>query len=137
MIRLAVNEDGERIGELEREGGFVIEDVDWSQVYPYWLVYEKDGQVMGCIQVAPARPFGRLDMLAVDQSLDGHARGRAVLSLLIAGANTIKRDGAQYAFSIIGFRHKSYKRALKKRGLVILDQGHVMAMNLDGLETAQ
>lgn len=45
MIRLAQNEDGDRLKELLKDQ--IIYDMDWSDIYPYWLVAKKDGKVVG------------------------------------------------------------------------------------------
>ncbi len=128
-IRLATNEDGERIEELV--SGQIGAGLDWTDIYPYWLVAEKGGKVVGCLNVALSKPVGRLDLLAIDESLSPHARGKAVRGLLVQGGATLKAHGAQMVFSVVPFELKSYKRILKKHfGAVVVGQGNMIIARL-------
>ena len=50
-VRLAQNEDGIAIAALIKEMGFAgIQDLDWSDIYPYWLVAEMDGEIVGAVE---------------------------------------------------------------------------------------
>lgn len=128
MIRLAQNEDGERIKVLVEPQ---IQSLDWSDIYPYWLVAEKDGKVVGCLNVATSKPIGRLDCLAVDPTLGPHAKGRVVRALILQGLATLKQDGASASVSQIPFDLKAYKRILKKHfGAVVIGQGNMILRTL-------
>lgn len=126
-IRLAVNNDAQRIKELADKGA----DLDWSDIYPYWLVAEKDGVVVGCLNVALSKPIGILDQLAIDESLNPHARARAVKALIEQGRATLRAAGASASISLIPFELRSYKRALKKHfGAEVVNQGNVIMARL-------
>lgn len=123
MIRLASNEDADRIRELLSSK---IE-LDWTDIYPYWLVAEREGKIVGCINVALSKPIGILDQLAVDSSLNSHARGKVVRALILQGLGTLKAAGASASISMIPFELKSFKRVLKKHfGSVIVNQGNII-----------
>ena len=127
MIRLARNEDGPRISDLV----FQPLDLDWSDVYPYWLVYEKDGDIVGCLNVSLSKPIGRLDFLGLDDSLNSHARGKVVRELVFQGIATLKADGSQACLSVIPFELKSYKRILKKHfNAIVAGQGNMIMKRL-------
>lgn len=129
MIRLAQNEDGERIEELASKQ--VGAGLDWSEIYPYWLVYEKDGKIMGCLNIAPSKPVGRLDLLAIDDSLSPHARSKAVRSLIIQGIATLKAGGSTACLSVVPFKLRSYKKILKKHfNATVAGQGNMIIARL-------
>lgn len=127
MIRLATNDDGPRIAGLHHR----FDDLDWSDIYPYWLVAEKGGEVVGCLNVALSKPIGRLDLLAIDGSLSPHARGKAVRGLIMQGIATLKAHGAQMVLSVVPFELKSYKRVLKKHfNATVEGQGNMILARL-------
>ena len=39
--------------------------MDWSEVYPFWLVAE-DEKIVGALQIILAKPIGWLEMLVLD-----------------------------------------------------------------------
>ena len=123
MIRLASNEDADRIKELLSPK---IE-LDWSDIYPYWLVAEREGEIVGCINVALSKPIGILDQLAVDPSLNSHVKGKVVRALILQGLGTLNAAGIFHAASMIPFELKSFKRVLKKHfGSVVVNQGNIV-----------
>lgn len=129
-IRLATNSDGDAIHRLVTDAGFAVDGIDWGVVYPYWLVAEQDAEVIGCIQVCIGIPIGRLEMLSVSRDLSHPLRAIVVKSLLLAGAATLKKAGAQMVSGMIPFEMKSYKRLLQRRGCVSIGVGNMMARRL-------
>ena len=128
-IRLAQNSDGETIQALVQHAGFTIDGIDWSDVYPYWLVAENGAGVVGCIQVLPAKPIGHLEMLStrIDNPRE---QARVVKKLLIGGLASLKAGGSQIAMGVVPFELRSYKRILKNRGAVVVNRGNIMAKRL-------
>lgn len=130
VIRLATNADGPAIGRLVVDAGWTIDGLDWSSVAPFWIVGELEGRIAGCIQVAFSKPIGYLEMLAVESTLDGFARHALVQDLLIGGFAAHAKMGCQMVCGVIPFDMKDYKRALKKRGGVVVACGNVIAKRL-------
>ncbi len=130
MIRLATNADGPQIGELVLVAGFDVHGLDWSNIEPYWLVADEDDEVVGCVQVLPGLPIGRLELLALDEDLTHRQQAVIVRDLLEHGAATLTLGGAQLAAGLIPFTHKTYKRILKKRGCVVIATGNMLAKPL-------
>ncbi len=121
-IRLASNEDADRIKELVAPKI----DLDWTDIYPYWLVAETD-KIVGCINLCLSKPIGVLDQLAVDSSLNSHTRSRVVRALILQGLSTLKAAGASAAVSMVPFELKPFKRVLKKHfGSVVVNQGNII-----------
>jgi len=90
VLRLGKNEDGPRIGELV---GLNFE-VDWSDIEPWWVVAEIDGKVVGAVQVCPAKPVARVEMLAIDPELNHRARSEVVMRLRDQWEATARMGGA-------------------------------------------
>lgn len=129
-LRLATDQDGPRIAELVGKAGFSIDGIDWTTgIYPYWIVAQNGAGIKGCISVAPCRPIGRLEMLAVDAE-NPHEQAKIVRMLLVQGCATLKENGAQLAQGQIPFEMRQYKRVLKKRGCVVIARGNLMAKRL-------
>lgn len=130
-IRLAKNEEGTEIYDLVRENGFKIDGLDWSDIYPFWLVAEnKEEKIIGCLQVCVSRPIGHIEMLSVKPDVIPMEKAIVVKSLLIAATITLKKGGAQLASGMIPFEMKSYKKLLKKRGCVVIASGNLMVKRL-------
>ncbi len=130
QIRLADNSEGDKIHALVISNGFTLEDLDWSKVYPYWLVAEHDGVIVGTIQVCPALPIGRIEMLSTRDDLSHQLRALTVRQLLLAATLTLRQMGAQMASGIVPFEMKKYKNILKKHGCVIASNGNLMVKKL-------
>ena len=65
-IRLATDDEGPKIVEiLEASDEHVPDCLDWSRVWPHWLLAEHRGVRCGCINVLPGRPVGYIGSLAV------------------------------------------------------------------------
>lgn len=129
-IRMASNEDGPRIGELAWRNGFQLTGITWDDVYPYWLVAEREGQLLGALQVCPGRPVGRLEILCLEDNLEHREKAITARQLLIAGTLTLRQNGSQAATSLVPFKMKGYKRLIKNRGGQVTDSGNMILFRL-------
>ena len=129
-VRLAHDEDGPRIGELARASGFGIDGIDWSSVHPFWLVAEKDGEMIGAVQLILAKPIGWIEMLVLDADLTTRQQAMAVKTLVDRSLLSLKVFGAQLAMWSVPHELKGYKRVLERRGAVVTSTGNVMAKRL-------
>ena len=91
-VRLAQDDDGPRIGELARASGVGVEGIDWASVHPFWLLAERDGAVIGAIQIILAKPIGWLEMLSLDPELGHRSQAQAVKARVEFGANSSDLD---------------------------------------------
>jgi GNAT superfamily N-acetyltransferase len=64
-IRMAQNSEAEDVRHILSVYGMCPEGHDWSEVYPFWLVAEYQGIIVGTIQVLPGKPFGFIGYWAV------------------------------------------------------------------------
>lgn len=129
-VRLAKDADGPAIGRLVVAAGFAVATLDWSKVYPYWLVAERDGRVAGCIQVCMGLPIARLELMATDPELSKRMRARVVKSLLIHGLAMLKQQGAEIAAGVVPGELKDYQKILLHRGAIIIWSGDLFAKRL-------
>ena len=125
-IRLATNDEGPIIKGFVAATGFVEDYLDWSQIFPFWLVAEVEGEIVGCLQVCPSRPIGRLEFLYTVPELSHKMRSLVVWQLIVTGKEVLRHEGAQLVSAVIPFELKSYKRLLKRRGAITALSGNLM-----------
>jgi L-amino acid N-acyltransferase YncA len=124
IIRLARPEEGPAIGErLKAWGGPAWEWLDWSDVYPFWLVAEQDGDVIGFVNVAVSKPFARVDHVYLAPSLPRKRKGLAK-TLAYAALAYCKVQGAQAVISAIDRDDVQWLQIAKKRGWVTIGEGY-------------
>ena len=116
QIRLAQNDEASQIQALLRYDGFEVDDLDWSDIYPYWLVAWHDGKIVGCLQVCLGKPIGRLECLTLAPWLSSHRKGRILQDLVFAGLATLRASGAGAAASMVSFENRSLQRWVKRHG---------------------
>jgi hypothetical protein len=124
-IRVSNADDAPKLADLYGTG----EELDWHDASPYIVVVEEEGKLLGSVQVATARPAGWINMLKIDESI-GHRKRAKVTSLLISAAlKSIKAVGAQYVGFTVGFKHKEFKKLLKKHyGATVVGQANMMML---------
>ena len=137
-VRLARDDEGERVRELVKHSGFVFDglEFDWSRIHPFWLLaFEKQsGRAVGTVQVCPGRPVGRLEILSVDPEAPPRVIAYAVRQLLLAGRLTLRSWGAQAVSGLCPDSEPGYLRVLEGMGAVILDEGTIVLSLLGGVE---
>lgn len=133
-VRLARNDngDGNVIFDLLTAAGWDLTGVvvDPKDLYPYWLVAEQAGRVVGCIQVAISKPIGYMELLAVEKTLPAAQQAVLVKALCYAAMGTLKRAGATLAGGTVSFEDKSWKTILKRRGCVVIGSGNRLLKRL-------
>jgi len=131
-IRLAEKEDALKVKALitavNPDGRF--EDVDFSDLHPYWLLAENGRGAIGCIQMCPGRPIGRMEMLAVHDGLTHQQRAHVVKRLTDIAMVALKQQGSQYASGVVPFTAKSWKKVIKRRGGEVVSSGNLMMRRL-------
>jgi N-acetylglutamate synthase-like GNAT family acetyltransferase len=104
--------------------------IDWHDLEPNWLVAEHKGTVLGCIQVVPAKPIGRMEVLAVDPDLGLITRGVVVKMLTDHAVAMNKMYGAQAVSSLIPSSEADYFHHALERGWIELDEGSIVMRRL-------
>lgn len=131
-IRLARNGDGETIKNILARAGFGgLDSMRWDNIYPYWLVAERDGLILGCLQMAPSRPVAWLEYLGVEQEISLRDRTKVVRQLLQQGGESMKLHGANRVIGFIPFKERMYKKILKRNGLRVVASGNMLGMEIE------
>lgn len=108
LIRLATEADGPAIGKLFAAADYGDLGVDWhaANVANGWLVADRDGEIVGALQVFAGQPYGFLGMCVVLPSarardLDGRGRparlGEIARTLIGMALNLLDATGTQVA----------------------------------------
>ena len=129
-VRFATNADAPRVQELVEETQKII-GLDWSEIYPYWLVVEKE-KIVGCLNISMSKPLARMELLSLDPQLGHYAKGRVALALIYRGFGILKGEGADGVLFMVSFADKSFKRIIKRHGGIVVDQGNLMVRKLNG-----
>ena len=130
-ITLAGNGDAADVQRLVLAAGFEVPGLDWSNIYPHWLVAKIGDEIVGTMEVLLGRPIGRLEHLSIDQGLGARAHAAVLNSLSFQGMMTLCTYGADLSSSMIPFEDKNWKKALKKRGATVMATGSMMVRRLN------
>lgn len=123
-IRLAHVDEGLDIyGLLLSTGMGEIKGLSWDDIYPYWLVAEMEGRIVGCLQACPGKPIGRLEFLAVAPDLSHSEKAIVARDLGYAGLETLKAMGCQASSSLVKDDNLSWQRIMERRGAIQFGHG--------------
>ena len=138
-VRMATDEHGPAIGQLAKDHGFQWDDwdCDWTHIGTSWLVALDHDRVIGCLQVLPALPFGRLEFLCVGKEISRLKRAWVLNALWKCGEHLLKRSGCQaFKCLIVDADGTGWRAAVEKRGFIPLARGVIM-MKVIAEDTAQ
>lgn len=108
---------------LENQGVTLAHQVDWSHpLGPYWLLY-CDPHPLGCINVNPGTPVGRLEWLTVLKETPKRTYACAIRDLCYAGMAVLKYGGSQFVAGYVNDQDQSWKHVIERRGLVPTEHG--------------
>ena len=131
VVDFASPADVDELLRLLGEAGFrSLDGMDWSGMYPFWLMAKIEMEAVGCVQICPSKPMGYVEFLSLDKTLVGTMRARVFKRLYAMATGILKDQGCQAGAGMVPFDLKSYKRILKKRGARVTGQGNMMVMGL-------
>lgn len=122
-IRSGVNDDGQRIRRLLEEGGFPNIDISWDNIELSWLVAEKDGEMVGAINLSFGRPVGRIEMLCIDQTLPQRHKAKVAAYLFRKCREMLIDAGSAVVMSLISDEMKGFQELVARHGGVPIDKG--------------
>ena len=104
-----------------------FEGMDMIGAENYWLLAEREDDVLGCMLIAFGKPYAFIDFLCLTDGLSDIDRGRAV-SMLTAEADAIlTSSGASFIISAIPHELKTCRRVAKRRGYRTTASGALVA----------
>lgn len=130
QIRLALDSAGPLIAEVLKANGIEFPGADWSKVFPNWLIATVDDEVIGCIQVMPAKPVGWLEFLFTKPSVSFKLRAIAIRKLCFQGAATLKMGGANFLCCSVEHVNKKFYNVLKKYDVIEAGSAALMVKRL-------
>lgn len=126
-IRIATNEAGPLIAAVLRENGIELQAADWTQISPHWLIATLDDDVIGCLQVMPAKPVAWVEFLYAKPSAPFKFRAIAIRKLIAAGMSTAYHGGAQYMAGVVNVKNRAFQDVLRKLNFSQVSENVVMA----------
>jgi hypothetical protein len=128
-VRVRFARDGEAmlIAQMVHTSHAAVPLTPWDHVYPYWIVAEKDDELIGCLQLCYSLPVARIEFLSFVHGLPYRTRALAVKALLNLARITLQHSGAHVIAGCVGFDQKPFKEILKAEGCTVLTSGNVLA----------
>ncbi len=127
-VRNATSEDVPVIERLIKHSPHTpfFDGMDMSGAENYWLLAEKDGDVLGSLLIVFAKPYAFIDFLCLLEGLSDIDRGRAVSYLTKAADLALSAAGASFIVGAIPHELKTYRRVAKRRGYRTAASGALM-----------
>jgi hypothetical protein len=101
----------------------LAKQVNWLlPLGPYWLLY-CDPHPVGCINVNPGMPVGRLEWLTVLKELPRRQYACVIRDLCYAGMRILKDQGSQKVAGYVNDQGNGWKRVIERRGLMPTEHG--------------
>lgn len=129
-IRLATDETGPKIAEVLKSNDIELPDADWSKVFPNWLIATVDDDVIGCIMVMPAKPFGFLEFLFTKKTAPYKLRIIAFRKLAQQGVATLQLAGSSWVLGTVEPGNKAFLQILDNHGVIHAYDAKLMAKRL-------
>jgi hypothetical protein len=111
------------VSEIFNMGGWMPE---FETVFPYWLVAEISGEVVGTINLRISLPVSSIEMLAMDPTLTTIERQTVSMMLIDSAITCCGAAGATVFSCMIPEAMQSYQEVLIDRGMEIGGQGAIL-----------
>lgn len=138
-IRLASEGDGPRIGHLYAECQWPDHGVDWTRegIPGWWLIGERDGRIVGAVQVIASKPFGYIGDIVVHPSERGQSGngssglcqsfGLLARMLYASAVYILEAAGAEVVMGVVSENAPGLQRVLRRHGATDLGQYTLLA----------
>lgn len=137
QIRLALDECGPQIAAILAANKIEMPYADFGKIFPHWLIAcDRDAmrgsnaEIVGCVMILPAKPFGFVEFLLVKPSVSFKLRAIAVRKLCLQAAATLRVYGSSAVFCTVDDEHKKFADILEKNGMVKVISGNLMMKRL-------
>jgi len=123
-VRLAQDSEASIVANLVSEifhmGGWFPK---FETVFPYWLVAEIAGEIVGTINIRLSLPFSSVEMQAIDPNLSPFDKARVVHMLTDSAMVICAASGSEAVSSMIPEDQPGYLKTAKKKGYVVGSKG--------------
>ena len=125
-VRWAKEGEGPEIQAiLQADGWNPLNELDWSKCETSWFVAERDGLLLGAVQVCMGIPVARLEMLAIDPLLSQSERAIVMRDLMAHAQLAAKMFGATAVSFMIGDDMTGFQYIVTRRGAVRISTGGI------------
>ncbi len=116
-VRLAQNEEAPIVQSFF-DRVFQMGDwkIDLDAIFPYWLVAEIAGEIVGVLNIRISMPISTLEFLSLDQGLDQEDRRRVTLLLLDSAMAICGANGSQGVSAMVAHDKTHFADFLRKNG---------------------
>lgn len=126
-VRMAQDDEASVVANLVSE----IFDMDgwmpeFERIFPYWLVAEIAGEVVGTINIRVSLPVSSIEMLAMDPTLTTVERHTVTFMLLDSAVACCGASGATVISSMVPDNLESYKEVLLERYAQVGNHGSIL-----------
>jgi len=125
MFRIADPTDSSAIKGLLAKQCVSVDGMDWEHTAPFWVVFDKQGETVGCAQILMAKPMGRVDFLCVKEEMSGSARSRVVKRISDEAVKLFRNKGVHNVSWFVPHNNRAVKKAVKRRGASAFSSGSV------------
>ncbi len=126
-VRLARDDEAQVVANLVAEIWHVPGmDLEFSRVFPYWLLAEIAGDPVGTINVRHSLPLWSVEMLSIDPLISKRHRGAVARMLTSSAMAMALSDGAQGVVGLIPDDMESYKKVAERREYQEIAHGSLM-----------
>jgi hypothetical protein len=131
-VRFAHDGQAMQIAQMVHTCHVGIPRCEWKKIYPYWMVAEHDGEMVGCVQLCYSSPIARLEFMSFVPGLAFKTRAIAVKGMLMMAARTLKKtEGVTAVAGTLDFAQKSFRDILKDEGCRVALSGQVLVMEFE------
>jgi hypothetical protein len=126
-VRMAQNDEASVVSNLVSEifnmGGWMPE---FEIIFPYWLLAEISGEVVGTVNLRISLPVSSIEMLAMDPTLTHIDRTRVAMMLIDSAITCCGAAGSAVFSCMIPDEMQSYKDVLMDRGMEMGAHGSIL-----------
>ena len=131
-IRFATNEEGHIVRDLLMQDDYDdIEDLNWNNIYPYWLIAVYQDKIIGCIELLIGYPVGIMEFMAIDKTISQMQRALVSKRLVKNGFAAHSKAGVSATMACVPFHLKGWKKILKRKwNAVVISSGNIILKKL-------
>ena len=133
MFRIATRRDSPAIKALLANQSVQVDGLDWDNVTPFWVVYDKQGETVACAQLLMAKPMGQINHLCVKEDMNGSSRARVVNRISDEATKLFQKAGLHHIGWFVSHNNRAVKKAVKRRGASAFTSGSIYVSKINAI----